>query len=105
MYAMLCAGLDIAHAMGVFSQYMSNLSKAHWEVVKCILKYLNDTQSKCICYGKGNLKLQGFYDVDMAGDVDTRKSTNGYVFAVGGAISWCSKLQKIVALSNTCKRL
>ncbi|MCO5595809.1 hypothetical protein L7F22_049859 [Adiantum nelumboides] len=38
----------------------------------------------------------------MAGDMDTRKSTNGYVFAIaGGAVSWCSRLQKIVALSTT----
>ncbi|MCO5588028.1 hypothetical protein L7F22_041982 [Adiantum nelumboides] len=38
----------------------------------------------------------------MAGDVDTRKSTSGYVFTLaGGAVSWCSRLQKIVALSTT----
>ena len=38
----------------------------------------------------------------MAGDLDTRKSTSGYVFAVSsGAVSWCSKLQQIVALSTT----
>ena len=38
----------------------------------------------------------------MAGDVDTRKSTSGYVFTLaGGAVSWCSRLQKVVALSTT----
>ena len=38
----------------------------------------------------------------MAGDLDTRKSTSGYIFTVaGGAMSWCSKLQRIVALSTT----
>ncbi|MCO5560756.1 hypothetical protein L7F22_014376 [Adiantum nelumboides] len=38
----------------------------------------------------------------MAGDVDTRKSTSGYVFTLaGGAVSWCSRVQKIVALSTT----
>ena len=37
----------------------------------------------------------------MAGDVDTRKSTSGYVYTLaGGAISWCSRLQRIVALST-----
>ena len=38
----------------------------------------------------------------MAGDLDNRKSTTGYLFTFsGGAISWKSKLQKCVALSTT----
>ena len=41
-------------------------------------------------------------DSDFAGDVDKRKSTTGYVFALAGAaVSWVSKLQTIVALSTT----
>eukprot|EP00253_Pinus_taeda_P033838 PITA_33838 len=36
------------------------------------------------------------------GDLEKRSSTSGYVFTLaGGAISWMSKLQNIVALSNT----
>eukprot|EP00253_Pinus_taeda_P022718 PITA_22718 len=36
------------------------------------------------------------------GDLDKRRSTLGYVFTLaGGAISWMSKLQNIVALSTT----
>ena len=38
----------------------------------------------------------------MAGDKDSRRSTTGYVFTVGGTIvSWISKLQQVVALSTT----
>ena len=38
----------------------------------------------------------------MAGDVDTRKSTIGYLVThSGGAVSWQSRLQKCVALSST----
>jgi hypothetical protein len=37
----------------------------------------------------------------MLGDKDSRRSTIGYVFIVGGTIiSWISKLQKVVALST-----
>jgi hypothetical protein len=37
----------------------------------------------------------------MAGDKDNRRSTTGYVFTTGGtAVSWISKLQKVVALST-----
>ncbi|KAH7387965.1 hypothetical protein KP509_16G051000 [Ceratopteris richardii] len=102
MYAMVATRPDIAHAVGVVSRFMANPGRAHWEVVKSILRYLKGTKSKCLCYGKGPLELKGFCDSDMAGDVDTRKSTSGYVYILaGGAISWCSRLQRIVALSTT----
>jgi hypothetical protein len=46
--------------------------------------------------------LIGFCDADFAGDLDTRKSTTGYVFTLGGgAISWASKRQPTVAASTT----
>jgi hypothetical protein len=39
---------------------------------------------------------------DMAGDKDSRRSTTGYDFTIGGTIvSWILKLQKVVALSTT----
>ena len=38
----------------------------------------------------------------MEGDVDSRKSTSGYLVTfVGESISWQSKLQKCIALSST----
>ena len=46
--------------------------------------------------------MQGYVDVDFADDIDSRKSTIGFVFTLGGtAISWASNLQKIVTLSTT----
>ena len=48
------------------------------------------------------MKLQGYVDADFAGDIDSRKSTTGFVFTLGGTtISWASNLQKIVILSTT----
>ena len=44
MYAMVATRQDIAYAVGVVSQYMSNLGKKHWEAVKSILKYLSGTR-------------------------------------------------------------
>ncbi|MCO5569008.1 hypothetical protein L7F22_022714 [Adiantum nelumboides] len=102
MYAMVATRPDIAHAVGVVSRFMANPSRLHWDAMKSIMRYLKGTKNKSLCYGKGPLELKGFCDSDMAGDVDTRKSTSGYVFTLaGGAISWCSRLQKIVALSTT----
>eukprot|EP00253_Pinus_taeda_P019394 PITA_19394 len=48
------------------------------------------------------LGIRGFVDVEWAGDLDQRRSTSGYVFSLfGGAVSWMSKKQFVVALSTT----
>src|SRR5208282_2629348 len=45
--------------------------------------------------------LYGYADADWGNDVDTRKSTTGYVFYTGrGAISWHSKRQPTITLST-----
>ena len=46
--------------------------------------------------------MEGYCDSDYAGDLDTRRSTTGFVFTFcGAAISWSSKLQPTVAVSTT----
>ena len=46
--------------------------------------------------------LEGFTNSDMSGDVDSNRSTLGYVMTCAGeAMSCQSKLQKVVALSTT----
>eukprot|EP00253_Pinus_taeda_P012565 PITA_12565 len=48
------------------------------------------------------LDIHGFVDADWAEDLDQRISTSGYVFNLfGGAVSWMSKKQSVVALSTT----
>ena len=48
------------------------------------------------------MTLQGFVDADLCGDVDSSKSTSGYIYTIGGtAVSWMSTLQKCVSLSST----
>ena len=70
--------------------------------MKWILRYLRGTTNQELCFGGPNISLQGYVDVDMAGDRDNKRSTTGYVFTVGGtAVSWVSKLQSVVALSTT----
>lgn len=51
---------------------------------------------------QGHESLIGYSDSDFAGDLDTRKSTSGYIFMLnGGPISWSSQKQPFVALSTT----
>src|ERR1700733_11109047 len=107
MYAMVCTRPDIAHAVGVLSRFMSKPGKEHWTIVKQVFRYLRGTSDYGLCYqGRPGLDrvlgIHGFVDVDWVGDLDQRRSTSGYVFNLfGGAISWMSKKQSIVALSTT----
>ncbi|KAK9152086.1 hypothetical protein Syun_010395 [Stephania yunnanensis] len=102
----VCHGIyqcsDIAQAVGAVSKYMANPGCDHWKVVKWILRYLRGTSGFCLCYSYDNLSCVGYVDSDFAGDLDKRRSTSGLVFTMaGGAISWESKLQSVVALSTT----
>ena len=46
--------------------------------------------------------LEGFTYSDMSGDVDSNQSTSGYMMTYArGAVSWQSRLQKVVALLTT----
>ena len=94
MYAMVATRPDIAYAVGVVSRYMSNPGKKHWDAVKSILRYLSGTADRQLCYGRGELSIQGYVDSDYAGCVDTRRSTTGWIYTfAGAAISWRLVLQ------------
>eukprot|EP00253_Pinus_taeda_P005882 PITA_05882 len=79
----------------------------HWTAVKRVFRYLCGTSDYGLCYqGRPGLDrvldIRGFVDADWAGDLDQRRSTSGYVFNLfGGAVSWMSKKQSVVALSTT----
>lgn len=102
MFAMICTRPDIAQAVGAVSRYMANPGKEHWNTIKRILRYIKGTSDAALCYGGSEFTVKGYVDSDFAGDLDKRKSTTGYVFTLaGGAVSWVSKLQTVVALSTT----
>ena len=84
MYAMVCTRPNIAFVVGTVSHRMSNLGKEHSVAVKWILKYLKGTSSVFLRYGSGKPLLEGFTDSDMSGDVDSSRSTSGYVMTYSG---------------------
>ena len=87
MYAMLCTRPDICYVAGIVSRYQSDLGEEHWIVVKHILKYLRRIRDYMLVYSSGSLETIGYTDSDFQGDIDSRKSTSGYVFTLnGGAI-------------------
>lgn len=102
MYAMVATRADLAFAVSIVSQFMSKSGPLHWAAIKRILRYLKGTLDMKLCLGGKDISLKGYCDADWGGDLETRRSTTGYVFFIGkGAISWNSKRQPTVALSTT----
>lgn len=97
---------DLTYAVGYASRHLDKPSKQDVANVKRILRYVNATKNLGISYkinsSKDEEELIGYTDSDYAGDIETRKSTSGFVIMYcGGPISWSSKKQSITALSST----
>ena len=94
--------LDICFVVNALSQFMCEPRQIHWIAAKHVLKYLRGTMGYGLRYdSECDLKLQGFTDSDWAGCSTDRKSTLGCCFSLGSVvISWCSRKQKLVALST-----
>ena len=121
MYTMLETWPDLAFTVSTLLKYCSNPTPEHAIAAKRTLRYLQKTINVGITFrgqenpaiakaiartGTGTSPtttgITGFTDSDWAGDVDSRKSTSGYVFQLyGGAISWKSTKQSVVATSST----
>ena len=96
---------DISVTVSALSKYISCPHKSHWTGVKRITRYLKGTIDfglKFSCVSDENPQVIGYSDADWAGDLDTCRSTSGYVYQIGqSAVSWCSKRQTTVAKSTT----
>ena len=103
-YATTATRPDLAAAVGILSKYMARPGKDHWQGVKRVLRYVKGTLNSGLTFTAhgNNYVLYGYADADWGGDVETRRSTSGYVFQIqNNTISWCSKRQASVSRSTT----
>lgn len=93
---------DIAYAVSQLSSFNSSWTLSHWTAAKRVLRYLRYTQLQTITYTAANKQLTMYSDSDFSQCPTTRRSATGYVASMGGgSVSWCSRRQKVVALSTT----
>jgi hypothetical protein len=103
MYLMVGTRPDLAVAVSELSRYLEKPSPQHVIAAKRVLRYLVGTKDYKMTFD-GNLPLQptAYADADYANDLETRRSTSGYLIqSCGGSIIWKSKSQPVVALSTT----
>eukprot|EP00253_Pinus_taeda_P016245 PITA_16245 len=100
-------GIDFGDIFSPVAKVYTKTGKEHWTVVKRVFRYLHGTSDYGLYYqGRPRLDrvldIRGFVDTNWVRDLDQRRSTIGYVFNLfGGAVSWMSKKQSVVALSTT----
>lgn len=102
-FAAIVSRPDISYAVGELSKFTENPKSSHVNALKRIFRYLKATIYYCLEYKASDvLTFNGYTDADFARDVDSRRSTTGYVFFLNEcAITWRSHRQKTVALSTT----
>ncbi|XP_071933948.1 secreted RxLR effector protein 161-like [Coffea arabica] len=104
MYAMVCTRPDISQAVSVVSKFMHDPGKSHWQVVKWILRNIQNTVDVGLVFEQDESLGQcvvGYCDSDYAGDLDKRRSTTDYLFTFAKApVSCKSILPSTVTLST-----
>ena len=128
LYLSLVSRPDVSFAVGVLTRFMSCAGPLHMKAIDRVISYLFSTRNLGVQFrrgcsrtvplafssrptsGGGNAKSDvdplskdpyNYADADFAGDVGTRRSTNGGCTLLhGGVVSWLSKLQPTVALST-----
>jgi hypothetical protein len=84
---------DLAYSVGYISKFMERPIEEHLAAAKRIVRYVAGT----IHFGRWYTRdeqwsLIGFYDSDLAGDVDISKSTIGVAYFLGKSmVSWQSQ--------------
>ena len=91
MYAMTCTRPDVAFSLNMVRRYQGNPGKAHWTVVKKILKNMRRTKDWVLNLGgSDDLRVIGYSDTFQT-NTDNFLSHSGWVFNLNeGAILWKS---------------
>ncbi|GKC43676.1 retrovirus-related pol polyprotein from transposon TNT 1-94 [Tanacetum coccineum] len=93
---------DIAYAISILSQFVSDPRQPHMDVVHHVLRYLKSTHGQGVLFPRtGGFNLTAYCDYDWLGCPYTRRSRTGYVLLLGGApISWKTKKHSVVSCSS-----
>ena len=119
LYLSMWTRPDISFAVNKLAKFMHNPGQVHITLLKHLLRYLNGTRNTGLVYQfcqEEHIEdedaqntctqvprhgLYGLYDASFADDIDTRKSTIGYIYYYYGApVSWHSKLHSFVTTAT-----
>ncbi|CAI7773135.1 unnamed protein product, partial [Closterium sp. NIES-54] len=103
-FAVTTTSPAIAYACSKLGSGLTIRSDQHRRELDRCIDYMLNTRDFALEFGGGpdTLRLVGYADSDDSGDWQTRSSTSGYVFMLGGAaVSWASHRIKCMMISST----
>nr|GEV29391.1 retrovirus-related Pol polyprotein from transposon TNT 1-94 [Tanacetum cinerariifolium] len=94
---------DLTFPVCMCARYQAKPTKKCLHAVKIIFKYLRGIVNRGLLYPKeSSIALTAYADADHPGSQDTRRSASGSMKLLGDRlVSWSSKRQKSIAISNT----
>jgi hypothetical protein len=102
----MCTRHNIAFEINVISKRQTAPTQLHMTQLKRMLRYLNGTRPMGITFGRSSqdnaedIKVSSFSDWEA--ETSTKRSQFGEVVMLnGGAVSWTSNHQEVVAQSTT----
>lgn len=105
LYAALATRPDLSFAVNYLGRFSNRPTNAHWSAIQHVLRYIKGTLDIGILYHQDSNQLNGFSgysDSDWGSDINTSRSTMGFIFKLsGGPVSWSSKVQPRVTESST----
>ena len=103
MWPSIITRIDTCYAACQLAKYLTNPSAQHISAAEHCIRYLLSHANEGICLGGTATlpRLEAYTDASWADDLDTRRSTCGYVFFYGGPIAWKSGRQPLIAQSTT----
>ncbi|XP_040868812.1 secreted RxLR effector protein 161-like [Glycine max] len=100
-YATDCTRPDIAYVVGLLCRFTNRPSIEHQHAIERVMKYLKRIINLGLHYKRFPAVLEGYSDADWNTLSYDSKATSGYIFSLaGGAVSWKSKKQTILAQST-----
>jgi len=96
----VCTRPDILYAVNKAARKSKDPNMEDWMNVKKIFRYLKLTINYGLNYTR-NDEIKLYVDADYVGDIETRKSTTGFIILIGNTPTSCvSKLQHCVSTST-----
>ena len=102
LLSLTASRLDISYSVGVCDRYQANPKESYMIALKRIIKYVKATINFGVQYNKDtNDVLARYFDTDLVGNADDKKSTSGGCFYVGNNfVSWMIKKKNSISLST-----
>jgi len=101
LFLAVCTRPSIAFAVGYLARFSTKFNRDACRAMERVLQFVYNTKDQVLVLGGKVARLVAFVDSDFAGDLDSYKSTTGFIVFLGnGPIIWYSKLQSLVAQST-----